>query len=47
MNWWWVFAVVLVAFGSVLAAAEASLTRTSRVRALSLQEEGRSNARPS
>ena len=44
MNWWWVFAVVLVAFGSVLAAAEASLTRTSRVRALALQEEGRSNA---
>ena len=44
MNWWWVFAVVLVAFGSVLAAAEASLTRTSRVRALSLQEEGRGNA---
>jgi putative hemolysin len=42
--WWWVLAVSLVLFGSVLAAAEASLTRTSRVRALALQEEGRRNA---
>ena len=44
MNWWWVVALVLVLFGSVLAAAEASLTRMSRVRALALQEDGRNNA---
>ena len=44
MIWWWVLAVSLVLFGSVLAAAEASLTRTSRVRALALEEEGRRNA---
>jgi putative hemolysin len=42
--WWWVLAISLVLFGSVLAAAEASLTRTSRVRALALEEEGRRNA---
>jgi CBS domain containing-hemolysin-like protein len=36
--------VVLVAFGSVLAMAEASISRMSRVRALSLVEEGRRNA---
>jgi putative hemolysin len=42
--WWWVLAAGLVLFGSVLAAAEASLTRTSRVRALALEEEGRRNA---
>lgn len=35
---------LLVAFGSVLAMAEASLTRMSRVRALSLAEDGRRNA---
>ena len=44
MNLWWGLAVVLVLFGSVLAAAEASLTRTSRVRALSLEEDNRRNA---
>ena len=44
MIWWWALAVVLVLFGSVLAAAEASLTRTSRVRALALEEDGRGNA---
>jgi putative hemolysin len=44
VNWWWVLAVILVAFGTVLAAAEASLTRMSRVRALALQEEARGNA---
>ena len=44
MNWWWGLAVVLVLFGSVLAAAEASLTRTSRVRALALEEDDRRNA---
>ena len=42
--WWWILAVLLVAFGTVLAAAEASLTRMSRVRALALQEDGRGNA---
>jgi CBS domain containing-hemolysin-like protein len=42
--WWWGLAAALVLFGSVLAAAEASLTRTSRVRALALEEEGRRNA---
>ena len=44
MTWWWILAALLVAFGTVLAAAEASLTRMSRVRALALQEEGRGNA---
>jgi len=44
VNWWWLLALVLVLFGSVLAAAEASLTRTSRVHALALEEEGRRNA---
>ncbi|MGH2680272.1 MAG: hemolysin family protein [Actinomycetota bacterium] len=44
MNWLWFVALALVVFGSVLAAAEASLTRMSRVRALALQEEGRRNA---
>jgi putative hemolysin len=42
--WWWALALGLVLFGSVLAAAEASLTRMSRVRALALQEDGRNNA---
>jgi putative hemolysin len=42
--WLWVLVVVLVLIGSVLAIAEASLTRMSRVRALSLVEEGRRNA---
>jgi CBS domain containing-hemolysin-like protein len=42
---WLIAAVVfLVAFGSLLAMAEASLTRMSRVRALALEEEGRRNA---
>ncbi|HYH28195.1 MAG TPA: hemolysin family protein [Actinomycetota bacterium] len=44
MNWLWVAVVVMVAFGSVLAMAEASISRMSRVRALALQEEGRRNA---
>jgi CBS domain containing-hemolysin-like protein len=44
VTWWWAVAAALVLFGSVLAAAEASLTRTSRVRALAIQEEGRRNA---
>jgi len=36
--------VVLVALGTMLALAEASLTRVSRVRAISLRQEGRPNA---
>jgi len=42
--WLWILVVLLVLFGSVLAIAEASLTRMSRVRALALVEEGRRNA---
>jgi len=42
---WMVAAVLfLVAFGSILAMAEASVSRMSRVRALSLEDEGRRNA---
>ena len=41
----WIVVVVLVILGSVLAVAEASLTRMSRVRAIALREEGRRNAR--
>jgi putative hemolysin len=41
---YWLLALLLVLLGTVLAAAEASLTRTSRVRALALEEEGRRNA---
>jgi len=44
VNWLWLIAAALVLFGSVLAAAEAAMTRTSRVRALTLEEEGRRNA---
>jgi putative hemolysin len=44
VTWLWLVALVLVLFGTVLAAAEASLTRMSRVRALALEEEGRRNA---
>ena len=44
MTWLWVVALALVLFGTILAAAEASLTRMSRVRALAIQEEGRRNA---
>jgi CBS domain containing-hemolysin-like protein len=42
--WLWVVAAALVLFGTVLAAAEASMTRTSRVRALALEEDGRRGA---
>jgi len=42
--WLWVLVAVLVILGSVLAIAEASLTRMTRVRALALVEEGRRNA---
>ena len=44
MNWLWVLAGVFVLLGSVLAIAEAALTRMTRVRALALVEEGRRNA---
>jgi magnesium and cobalt exporter, CNNM family len=40
----WVLVGLLVILGSVLAIAEASLTRMTRVRALALMEEGRRNA---
>jgi putative hemolysin len=40
----WLIALLLVLIGTLLAAAEASLTRTSRVRALALEEDGRRNA---
>jgi CBS domain containing-hemolysin-like protein len=42
--WLWVVVAVLVILGSILAVAEASLTRMTRVRALALVEEGRRNA---
>ncbi|HEX6331638.1 MAG TPA: hemolysin family protein [Actinomycetota bacterium] len=42
--WLWLAVVVLVLFGSVLAIAEASITRMTRVRALALVEEERRNA---
>jgi CBS domain containing-hemolysin-like protein len=44
MFWLWVLVAFLVILGSVLAIAEASLTRMTRVRALALVEEGRRNA---
>jgi CBS domain containing-hemolysin-like protein len=44
VTWLWVVALALVLFGTILAAAEASLTRMSRVRALAIEEEGRRNA---
>ena len=44
MNWLWALILFLVLFGSILAIAEASLTRMSRVRALALIEEKRRNA---
>ena len=44
MIWLAVAVVGLVLLGSVLAVAEAALTRMSRVRAMALREEGRRNA---
>jgi CBS domain containing-hemolysin-like protein len=44
VTWLWALVVFLVLFGTVLACAEASLTRMTRVRALALIEEGRRNA---
>jgi CBS domain containing-hemolysin-like protein len=42
--WLIVVVIALVLFGSLLAVAEASISRMSRVRALALQEDGRRNA---
>ena len=42
--WLWVLALAFVVMGSLFAIAESSLTRMTRVRALSLQEEGKRNA---
>ena len=44
VTWGWILAGVLVVLGSVLAMAESSLTRMTRVRALALESEGRRNA---
>jgi putative hemolysin len=44
VSWLWVLAAVFVILGSMLALAEASLTRMTRIRALSLEEEGHRNA---
>jgi CBS domain containing-hemolysin-like protein len=44
MNWLIVLIVLLVAFGSILAAAETSISRMSRVRAIALREAGHRNA---
>ena len=44
MIWGWVLAGVFVLLGSLLAIAESSLTRMTRVRAIALQEEGHRNA---
>jgi magnesium and cobalt exporter, CNNM family len=44
VTWLWAAVVVLVILGTVLALAEASLTRMTRVRALALLEEGQRNA---
>lgn len=44
MIWLWFWVVALVLLGSLLAMAEASLTRMTRVRALALREEKKRNA---
>ena len=44
MRYLWALAAVLVLLGSILAVAESSLTRITRVRALALKEEGHRNA---
>jgi CBS domain containing-hemolysin-like protein len=44
VSWLITVIVVLILFGSVLAMAEAALTRMSRVRALALEDEGKRNA---
>jgi CBS domain containing-hemolysin-like protein len=44
MDWLWVIVGVLVALGSVLAMAETSVSRMTRVQALTLRDAGRRNA---
>ena len=44
MNWLWALVAFLVVLGSLLALAESSLTRMTRVKALALEDEGRRNA---
>jgi CBS domain containing-hemolysin-like protein len=44
MHWLWVLVGVLVAIGSVLAMAEASVSRMTNVRAMALRAAGRRNA---
>jgi CBS domain containing-hemolysin-like protein len=44
MTWLVLVVALLVVFGSILAMAETSISRMSRVRAISLREEGRRNA---
>jgi CBS domain containing-hemolysin-like protein len=44
MTWLVLIVVLLVLFGSILAMAETSISRMSRVRAIALREEGRRNA---
>jgi Mg2+/Co2+ transporter CorB len=44
MLWLWIVVGVLVACGSVLAMAEASISRMSRIRAITLREAARRNA---
>ncbi|MEX0990666.1 MAG: hemolysin family protein [Actinomycetota bacterium] len=44
MIWLWVAVVLLVILGSLLATAEASLTRMTRVRAMAMAEDKRRNA---
>ena len=44
VNWLWILAGLFVLLGSLMAMAEASLTRMTRIRALSLEEDGRRNA---
>jgi CBS domain containing-hemolysin-like protein len=44
MHWLWVIVVLLVALDSVLAMAETSVSRMTRVQALTLRDAGRRNA---
>jgi hypothetical protein len=44
MHWLWVIVGVLVALGSILAMAETSVSRMTRVQALTLRDAGRRNA---
>jgi CBS domain containing-hemolysin-like protein len=41
VNWLWAAVAILVGFGTVLAMAEASISRMNRVRAMALREDGR------